>query len=149
MSEMFCFQCEQTAGGKGCTRAGVCGKTAETAKEQDKLTSALIGLARAADGKQIDKEVNELIINGLFTTITNVNFDATRIAELTELIDKTKIKLGNADNYPVEELWTGNDDIRSLRSTLLLGMRVWQLMPSMHMSSERKVKKSMHGLLKA
>lgn len=123
MSEMFCFQCEQTAGGKGCTRAGVCGKTADTAKEQDKLTSALIGLARAADGKQIGKEVNELIINGLFTTVTNVNFDAARIAQLTELIDSTKIKLGNADNYPVEELWTGNEDIRSLRSTLLLGMR--------------------------
>lgn len=123
MSEMFCFQCEQTAGGKGCTRAGVCGKTAETAKGQDKLTSALIGLARAVNGKQIDKEVNELIINGLFTTVTNVNFDASRIAELTELIDETKVKFGNADNYPVEELWTGNEDIRSLRSTLLLGMR--------------------------
>ncbi len=123
MSEMFCFQCEQAAGGKGCTRAGVCGKTAETAKEQDKLTSALIGLARAVDGKQIDKEVNELIINGLFTTVTNVNFDTVRIAQLTELIDETKVKLGDADNYPVEELWTGNEDIRSLRSTLLLGMR--------------------------
>ena len=51
MGEMFCFQCEQTAGGTGCTRAGVCGKRPEVAIKQDQLIGALVGLARAAEGK--------------------------------------------------------------------------------------------------
>ena len=51
MSEMFCFQCEQTVGGKGCTKVGVCGKQPDVANSQDELTCALIGLARAAAGK--------------------------------------------------------------------------------------------------
>lgn len=51
MSDMFCFQCEQTAGGKGCTKVGVCGKKPEVAGKQDELTCALIGLARAAANK--------------------------------------------------------------------------------------------------
>ena len=51
MTEMFCFQCEQTAGGTGCTKVGVCGKKPEVAQKQDELTGALIGLARAAKGK--------------------------------------------------------------------------------------------------
>ena len=60
MNEMFCFQCEQTAGGTGCTRGGVCGKTPELSAELQKLTGALIGLARAADGKKPDRDADEL-----------------------------------------------------------------------------------------
>ena len=79
---MFCFQCEQTAGGKGCTKGGVCGKPPEVANKQDELTSALIGLARAAQGKKPGKEADELVMQGLFTSLTNVNFDAKRIDDL-------------------------------------------------------------------
>lgn len=76
--QMFCFQCEQTAGCTGCTGvAGVCGKKADTALLQDKLTEALINLARATKGKEdrITAETDQLIIEGLFTTLTNVNFN--------------------------------------------------------------------------
>ena len=73
---MFCFQCEQTAGCTGCTgRAGVCGKSAGTAKLQDELTGALIGLARATDNAPgVNEDTWQLLIEGLFTTVTNVNF---------------------------------------------------------------------------
>ena len=71
---MFCFQCEQTAGCTGCTGArGVCGKTAQTARLQDQLTGALIGLARAIGGDgQADGATWRLLLEGLFATITNV-----------------------------------------------------------------------------
>ena len=74
---MFCFQCEQTAGCSGCTgNSGVCGKTADTAKLQDELTGALIGLARAVDSTTaVSKKTSQVIIEGLFTTVTNVNFE--------------------------------------------------------------------------
>ena len=79
MSEnMFCFQCEQTAGCKGCTgKAGVCGKTADVAKAQDDLTGALIGLSRAVTVGKVKAtgKTTKLVIKGLFATITNVNFD--------------------------------------------------------------------------
>jgi hydroxylamine reductase len=123
MSKMFCFQCEQTAGGKGCTNAGVCGKTADVANEQDALTCALIGLARAAEGKDHDKSVDELIIKGLFTTVTNVSFDFNSLEKLVEEVHSAKERLGGADDFAADALWTGNADIVSLRSTLLLGMR--------------------------
>ena len=73
---MFCFQCEQTAGCSGCTRkAGVCGKTADVAKLQDELTGALIGLARASyHAPGANDHTWRLMIEGLFTTVTNVNF---------------------------------------------------------------------------
>ena len=74
-TSMFCFQCEQTAGGKGCTRVGVCGKQPEVAGKQDQLTAALIELARAAKGRAVGGEPDELMMQGLFTTVTNVNFD--------------------------------------------------------------------------
>ena len=75
--KMFCFQCEQTVGCTGCTgNAGVCGKKADTAKLQDELTGALIGLARAVDGAEtISKSTWQVMIEGLFTTVTNVSFD--------------------------------------------------------------------------
>ena len=77
-NKMFCYQCEQTAGCTGCTgNAGVCGKSANTARLQDEITGALIGLARAAEGNEhlVTEEMNQLVLEGLFTTVTNVNFN--------------------------------------------------------------------------
>ena len=73
--KMFCYQCEQTAHCSGCTGAsGVCGKSAEVAQLQDELTGALIGLARATDGDtHPDANTWRLIVDGLFTTVTNVH----------------------------------------------------------------------------
>ena len=124
MSDMFCFQCEQTVGGKGCTKAGVCGKNAVVANGQDELTCALTGLARAVEkaGKS-SRQADELMMQGLFTTITNVSFDVNRINETTLLIEKEKARLGGADDLAADTLWTGDPDIVSLRSTLLLGLR--------------------------
>jgi hydroxylamine reductase len=122
MSNMFCFQCEQTAGGKGCTNGGVCGKKPDVAVKQDELTCALINLARAT-GKIHSQESDELMMQGLFTTITNVNFDPGRIDELTKKITAKKAALGGATDFSPNLLWNGNTDIVSLRSTLLFGMR--------------------------
>ncbi len=123
MSNMFCFQCEQAAGGKGCTNVGICGKKPEVANKQDELTCALIGLARAASGKNPGKEADELMMQGLFATITNVNFDSDRIDQLKQSAAEQKEKLGGAEDYPMQALWAGDTDIVSLRSTLLLGIR--------------------------
>lgn len=123
MSNMFCFQCEQTAGGKGCTMAGVCGKQPDAANRQDALTCALIGLARAAEGKTPGKEADELIMQGLFATVTNVNFDSARIDELIRLVRTEQEKLGGAEEPDYADLWRGETDIVSLRSTLLFGIR--------------------------
>ena len=78
---MFCYQCEQTAGGKGCTKIGVCGKTPEVANLQDLLIYQLKGISCYAmplieKEELIDKEIVEFVENSLFTTLTNVNFDA-------------------------------------------------------------------------
>ena len=124
MSEMFCFQCEQTAGGKGCTKIGVCGKKPEVAGKHDELTCALVGLARAAAHKAPGKVADELIMQSLFATVTNVNFDAGRIASYLKLVQAETAKLDpQAQALSVDKLWTGNEDIVSLRSTLLLGLR--------------------------
>jgi hydroxylamine reductase len=124
MSEMFCFQCEQTMGGKGCTKIGVCGKQPDVARKQDELTAALIGLARAARGKTPSRKANELVMQGLFTTITNVNFDTKRIDDLKNQIEAEKAKLGGAEDANPDTLFVGgNQDITSLRSTLIFGLR--------------------------
>jgi hydroxylamine reductase len=120
---MFCFQCEQAAGGKGCTKIGVCGKNAVVSNSQDELTCALVGLARAAKGTGAEKKVNELMIRSLFATVTNVNFDEARIRELTAQVTREKEALGGAADLDPAMLWQGDADIVSLRSTLLLGMR--------------------------
>jgi len=123
MTEMFCFQCEQTSQGTGCTKGGVCGKKPEVARKQDELTCALIGLSRAANGKRTDKAAGELIIQSLFATITNVNFDPDRIDDLRNRVETEKGKLGNAADFDPDKLFHGDKDIISLRSTLLFGMR--------------------------
>lgn len=124
MSNMFCFQCEQTAGGKGCTMSGVCGKKPDVANKQDELTCALIGLARAAAGKASGKAADKLMLQGLFATVTNVNFDPARLDAMIAAVRAEKAGLNAAAaDFPVAGLWTGNEDIVSLRSTLLLGLR--------------------------
>ena len=78
--QMFCFQCEQTAGGKGCTVSGVCGKNPAIAAAQDDTLAELIRLARAALRKgPISREIGRLFIEGLFLTVTNVSFDEAAI----------------------------------------------------------------------
>lgn len=123
MSEMFCFQCEQTAKGEACTVSGVCGKVPEVSNRQDDLIVSLINLARRAGGKSPGSKADELMIQGLFTTITNVSFDTERISETIEAIEAEAAKLPEAPLFKVEDLWEGNEDVISLRSTLLLGMK--------------------------
>ncbi len=123
MSEMFCFQCQQTAGGKCCTRVGVCGKQPSTADLQDELVVELIRLAQAADESgSRDKEVPRILADGLFTTLTNVNFDDEAIQNFVQrVVDKRKT-LGNRERRALE-LWKGETDTVSLRSTLLFGLK--------------------------
>ena len=123
MSEMFCFQCEQTAGGKGCSRVGVCGKKPEVANKHDELTCALVGLARAAGSSSAGKTSDELLMQGLFATVTNVNFDPARIEELKNRVTAETNRLGGALGCSPELLFTGDTDAVSLRSTLLFGLR--------------------------
>lgn len=122
---MFCFQCEQTAFGTGCTgRAGVCGKSAGAAKLQDALTGALIGLARTCQHAAPTDQTYRLLIEGLFTTVTNVNFDAATIQAIVDAVHTEKARLGGTDSdYDVQQIWSANEDIRSLKSLILFGMR--------------------------
>ena len=122
---MFCFQCEQTAFGTGCTgRAGVCGKSAGAAKLQDALTGALIGLARTCQHAAPTDQTYRLLIEGLFTTVTNVNFDAATIQAMVDAVHTEKAQLGGTDSdYDVQQIWSANEDIRSLKSLILFGMR--------------------------
>ena len=122
---MFCFQCEQTAGCAGCTgKAGVCGKPADTAALQDELTGALIGLARAA-GKaaEVSGASDRLILDGLFAALTNVNFDNASILQLIRQIHAEKERLGSGEDYDLNLLWDAPEDIRSLKSLILFGIR--------------------------
>jgi hydroxylamine reductase len=123
MTDMFCFQCEQTMGGKGCTKGGVCGKPPEVANKQDELTCSLIGLSRAAQGKKPGKKADQLIMQGLFITLTNVNFDGKRIDDLKAQVQAEKEKLGGAEDFKPEDLWKGDQDIVALRSTLIFGLK--------------------------
>ena len=136
-NKMFCYQCEQTAGCTGCTgNTGVCGKSANTARLQDELTGALIGLARATEGNEqlVTEEMNQLVLEGLFTTITNVNFNDETLKLFINKIEDTKKKLvpncftcsdscGRNNNFDMSTLWTTDEDIRSLKSLILFGIR--------------------------
>ena len=141
-TQMFCFQCEQTAGCKGCTgAAGVCGKKADVAGLQDQLTGALIGLARATDGNtQPTEDTYKLLVKGLFTTITNVNFNEVTIQALIDEVHAEKEKLvpncsdcgapcGRNDDYEMSKVWDADEDIRSLKSLILFGIRMNELLP--------------------
>ena len=80
---MFCYQCEQTAGGSGCTKFGVCGKSPETSDLQDLLVHAAQGIAmyasRAAKLGKAERSIDRFVTEALFTTVTNVNFDPVRL----------------------------------------------------------------------
>ena len=135
MDNMFCYQCEQTAGCSGCTGSrGVCGKTADVANLQDVLTGALIGLARATTNAQPTKDTWHLMISALFATLTNVNFSAEDIETFTRRVHEETRRLvpdcgccqnpcGHNDDYDMRKLWSAQEDIRSLKSLILFGVR--------------------------
>lgn len=128
---MFCFQCEQTAACRGCTgQAGVCGKKADTARLQDRLTGALVGLARTAvdAGSPADPRRDDLVARALFATLTNVNFDNDSLTALLDRVEETRAALATGsvrarDNFDMDELWNADEDSRSLRSLILFGIR--------------------------
>lgn len=98
--EMFCYQCEQTAGGKGCTKIGVCGKTPEIANLQDLLIYQIKGISCYAKiliekGEHIDKTIVSFVENSLFTTLTNVNFDSNAHVEMLRESQRIKESLRN------------------------------------------------------
>lgn len=117
--KMFCFQCQETAGGKGCRFAGVCGKSSDTAGMQDLLIYVTKGLSAVTtalrkEGKEISREVNHLVSVNLFTTITNANFDNEAIKDriektlntekdLTELLSEE-----DRNNLPEASKWFGS-----------------------------------------
>ena len=123
MSDMFCFQCQQTAGSSGCVKTGVCGKQPETARLQDELICRLIRLARLYR-QTPERQVTRLLADGLFTTLTNVNFDDEAIRRFTAQVDEAiRRRGGRSGSEDCAWLWTGDTDIVSLRSTLLFGMK--------------------------
>jgi len=144
-SAMFCYQCQETAKNTGCTIAGACGKKADTANLQDLLIYILKGIAVAADNAGIadDKKIGKFIIDSLFLTVTNVNFDNADIEKyIIEAIKvRDSIKVKSAKNLPDCATWTGkpaefqakavevgvlstkNEDVRSLRELLVYGLK--------------------------
>ena len=147
--KMFCYQCQETAGCKGCTMSGVCGKEPDVAAMQDLLVYVTKGISAVTtalrqEGKQVSAEINHLITLNLFTTITNANFDKESIearirATLTEKEALLKqvtnssllpeaAKWDGSDNWEekartVGVLSTENEDIRSLRELITYGLK--------------------------
>ena len=152
--EMFCYQCEQTANGKGCTRQGVCGKTPEIANLQDLLIFQLKGISCYGkilldQGEKLDKGVISFIENCLFTTLTNVNFDAEvhvkLLKEAQKIKDELRQQIGGVATENIymsyrlpqeksEMLRTAevagimydqdlDEDIRSLRQLIIYGLK--------------------------
>ncbi len=149
-NKMFCYQCQETAGCKGCTQVGVCGKKPEVAAMQDLLIYVTKGLSAVttrlrAEGKKVAAEVNHQITLNLFVTITNANFDREAIVERIKntLEVKTELLAGltNRENLPDAAFWndtedgfdakaakvgilaTENEDIRSLRELITYGLK--------------------------
>lgn len=150
-NKMFCYQCQETAGCKGCTQVGVCGKKPEVAAMQDLLVYVTKGISvittrLRAEGKEVEKEINHLVTLNLFTTITNANFDEDAIvSRIFTTLEKKKELLGQLDNkegLPEAALWesfnrdefaskankvgvlsTQNEDIRSLRELITYGLK--------------------------
>ena len=149
-NKMFCFQCQETAGCKGCTQVGVCGKKPEVAAMQDLLIYVTKGISAVAvrmreEGKSVAKEVNHLVTLNLFATITNANFDLEAIAARVEETLAVKAglleRLASRENLPEAARWTGrreefeakaaavgilaeaNEDIRSLKELITYGLK--------------------------
>ena len=147
--KMFCFQCQETAGCKGCTVSGVCGKKPDVAAMQDLLVYVTKGISAVTtalrqEGKQVSAEINHLITLNLFTTITNANFDKESIearirATLTEK-DALLAQVADPFGLPEAAKWNGsgnweekaatvgvlsteNEDIRSLRELITYGLK--------------------------
>ena len=148
--KMFCYQCQETAGGSGCTKAGVCGKSPSLAAAQDLLIYVTKGISAVttqlrSEGKEISKDINHLITTNLFVTITNANFDEAVIrARISETLAKKQelaALVENPDALPEYALWTAdeseyakkaaavgilsteNEDIRSLRELITYGLK--------------------------
>ena len=147
--KMFCYQCQETAGCKGCTMSGVCGKKPDVAAMQDLLVYVTKGLSAVttqlrAEGKDVPHQVNHLITLNLFTTITNANFDKDSIvARIQATLDTKKAllsQLNDAANLPQAAVWDGSgdweekaknvgvlstkdEDIRSLRELITYGLK--------------------------
>ena len=148
--KMFCYQCQETAGCKGCTVVGVCGKQPDVAAMQDLLVWMTKGISAVTtrlreEGRAVADEVNHLVTENLFTTITNANFDKAAIEKRIEktLEMKTALweQLEHRDNLPEAAGWTGepsefikkaseagvligqNEDIISLRSLITYGLK--------------------------
>lgn len=148
--KMFCYQCQETAGYKGCTVVGVCGKQPDVAAMQDLLVWVTKGISAVTtrlreEGRAVADEVNHLVTENLFTTITNANFDKAAIEKRIEktLEMKTALweQLERRDNLPEAAGWTGepsefikkasevgvligqNEDIISLRSLITYGLK--------------------------
>lgn len=147
--KMFCYQCQETAGCKGCTMSGVCGKKPDVAAMQDLLVYVTKGISAVTtalrqEGKQVSAEINHLITLNLFTTITNANFDKENIealirATLTEK-DMLLAQIADPSGLPKAAKWNGsgnweekaatvgvlsteNEDIRSLRELITYGLK--------------------------
>lgn len=146
---MFCYQCQETAGCTGCTRVGVCGKTADVAAMQDLLVYVTKGLsavttALRAQDLPVEQAVNHLITLNLFTTITNANFDKeaieARIRATLEAKADLLARVKERESLPEAALWDGsgdwtvkaaqvgvlsteNEDIRSLRELITYGLK--------------------------
>ena len=149
-NQMFCYQCQETAGCSGCTRVGVCGKQPDIAAMQDLLVYVTKGISAVTttlrqEGVEIQPAVNHMITLNLFTTITNANFSKeaiiARIQETLSEKDLLLSKLTNIDALPEAALWNGsveefdtkaaavgvlsteNEDIRSLRELITYGLK--------------------------
>ena len=122
---MFCYQCEQTAGCSGCVgKAGVCGKSAAVSNLQDALIGALIGLARAAKSAPVSASAQRVMIEGLFTTLTNVSFHEETIRRQIDAVHhETSLLTSESADYDMNRLWHDNADIRSLKSLILFGLK--------------------------
>ena len=117
MDNMFCFQCEQTSQGKGCTIQGVCGKAPDTSNLQDELISKLIELANCSNKND---EITQILIDGLFITITNVNFDNKSIKGYIKNVEK---HIDCDFKFNISSVWDCDDDLRSLKSLVLFGLK--------------------------
>lgn len=112
---MFCYQCQETAGCAGCTRVGICGKTPDVAAMQDLLVYATRGLAAVTtrlrtEGTAVEARVNRLVTWNLFVTITNANFDkdaiVARIRDTLDVKQKLLAQVQNAEDLPEAAHWT-------------------------------------------
>ena len=151
-NKMFCFQCQETAGCKGCTQVGVCGKKPEVAGLQDLLIYVTKGISAVSTalreaGKTVSREVNDRVTLNLFITITNANFDDAAIADAIEetlrMKEELLKELADTSKLPTAALWNGarsefqakaaaadvgvlateNEDVRSLRELATYGLK--------------------------